>query len=104
MAHLGHVDLIIGLVGTDPFDPDDRLLKVDRYHETIIVTFDVEDNPLRVDDARRRIPPLYVRRILPGCLARFVKPGVQRSFHSQSVLAGGKTLDELSQRAAGDDP
>jgi hypothetical protein len=91
-------------VGSDPFDPDDCLHKIARHHKTIVITFDVENNPLRTDDARRHITTFYVRRILPSCLARFVKPGIQRSFDSRPILAGGKALDELSQRSAGDDP
>src|SRR4051812_10115358 len=103
MSHLSHIDFIVGLVGTDPFDPDDRLLKIDRYHEAIVVAFNVEDDPLRVDDARRRIAAFYIRCIFPGGLARFVEPGLQCSLDSRLVLAAGKTVDELSQGATGDD-
>src|SRR5712671_733204 len=104
MSHLGHIDLVIGLMGANPFDPDDCLLKIDSHHKTMVIAFNVEDNPLRADDARRCITTLYVCRILPSCLARFLEPGIQRSFHGQPILAGGKALDELSQRSAGDDP
>src|ERR1039458_379754 len=104
MSHLGHIDLVIGPVSADPFDPDNCLLKIDRHYKTVVIAFNVENNPFRVDDARRRITTLYIRRILPGCLARFVEPGIQRSFHSQPILAAGKALDESSQSSAGDDP
>jgi hypothetical protein len=104
MSHLGHIDLVIGLVGADPFDPDDCLLKIGRHHKSIVIALNVEDNPLRVDDARRRITALNVRRILLICLARFVEPGIQCGFHGRPILAAGKCLDELSQSSAGDNP
>src|ERR1700736_2350790 len=104
MSHLGHIDLVIGLMGANPFDPDDCLLKIDSHQKTIVITLNVEDDSLCADDACRRITTLYVRRILPICLARFVEPGIQRSLHGPPILAGGKALDELSQRSACDDP
>src|ERR1700732_206700 len=81
MSHLRHVDLVISLLCADPFDPDDRLLEIDRHHEAIVIALDVEDNPLRADDARRRIAPLHIRGAPPCCLAYFVEPGVQGRLH-----------------------
>jgi hypothetical protein len=68
MSNLCHIDLVIGFMGADPFDPDDALLEIDRHHEAIIVALNVEDDPLRVDDTRRRVTPLDISRALPRSL------------------------------------
>src|SRR3984893_1790714 len=104
MSHLRHIDLVIGFVGTDPFDPDDALLEIDRHHEAIIIALDVEDDPLRTDDTRRRMTPLDIRRTLPRSLARFVEPSIQCGFHCRLILSTRKALYELPQCAARDDP
>src|SRR5437899_6682251 len=104
MSHLRHVDLVISLVGTDPFDPDDCLLEIDRHQEAIVIAPDVEDKPLRADDTRRRIAPLHIRGAPPCCLAYFVEPGIQRRLHRRLVLLPGETFHELTQGTAGDDP
>jgi hypothetical protein len=57
MSHLRHVDLVISLVRTDPFDPDDGLLEIDRHHEAIVIALDVEDNPLAAPDNVRVLMP-----------------------------------------------
>ena len=33
-----------------------------------------------------------------------VEPGIEGRFHGQPILAGGKALDELTQRSARNDP
>jgi hypothetical protein len=42
MLHLFHIDLVVIPVRTDPFDPYDALLEVDRHGQPIIVSLDVE--------------------------------------------------------------
>src|SRR5260370_7786601 len=78
--------------------------KLDRHHEAIVIALDVEDNPLRADDARRRIAPLHIRGAPPCRLADFVEPGIQCGLHRRLVLLAGEAFDELTQGAAGDYP
>src|SRR4051812_47166633 len=87
----------------DPFDPDDALLEIDRHHKTIIITLDVKNHPLRIDDARGRMTPLDICSILPGRLAYFVEPGIQCRFHRGLILLAPKALDKLAQGTAGYD-
>src|ERR1700687_1618497 len=104
MSHLRHVDLVISLVCADPFDPDDGLLEIDRHYEAIVIALDVEDNPLRADDAYCRIAPFHIRGA-PRCrFADFVEPGIQCGLHRRLVLLAGEAFDEFTQGTTGDDP
>jgi hypothetical protein len=47
MSHLFHVNLVVVLVRTDPFDPYDTLLEVGGDNQPIFVSLDVEDDPIR---------------------------------------------------------
>src|ERR1700730_7097861 len=104
MSHLRHVDLVISLVCADPFDPDDGLLEIDRHYEAIVIALDVEDNPLRADDACRRIAPFHIRGAPPCRFADFVEPGIQRGLHRSLVLLPGEAFAEFTQGTTGDDP
>src|SRR3984957_18900034 len=104
MLNLCHVDSVICLVRPNPFDPDDRLLKISRDHEAEIITFDVENNTLGVDDARRRIKLLHIGRTHPPRLADFVEPSIQGGLHRRLVPPAHKGINELPPRAAGNDP
>ena len=75
---LRDVNLVACLVRADPLDPDDSVLKIDRHEEAIIVALDEEDDPLGVDDARRRIVSLHICGTPPLRLAHFIEPGFQR--------------------------
>src|SRR6476620_592988 len=88
----------------DPFDPNDSLLDIDRHHKTIVITFYIEDDPLRADDTRRGIATLDFRGALPRSLAHFVEPCLQRRSYRRLVLPAGKALDELSQCPASNNP
>src|SRR6476646_9733982 len=88
----------------DPFDPNDALLEIDRHHKTIVITFYIEDDPLRADDTRRGIATLDFRGALPRSLAHFVEPCLQRRSYRRLVLPAGKALDELSQCPASNNP
>jgi hypothetical protein len=61
MLHLRHIDFVVGFVCAYPFDPHDRLFKVDSHDESIVITLDVEDDPLAADDACSCIKPSYIR-------------------------------------------
>jgi len=63
MFDLRHIDLVIGLVGTDPLDPDDSLLEIDGNHEAIVIALDVENDPLGTDDARCRFTATLLAHI-----------------------------------------
>jgi hypothetical protein len=55
MPHLLHIDLVVAFVGTDPLDPHDTLVEIRSYDQPIVVSFDIEHDPVGRDDAGRRI-------------------------------------------------
>ena len=84
MSHLGCVYPVICLVGANPLDPDDTLLEINRYHQTVVVALDVEDNPLGVDDAGRGVVSLHIGRLRPLRLADFIEPSIKRGLDTQN--------------------
>jgi len=53
MFNLFDIDPVIILVSTNPLDPDNPLLKINRHHQPIIIALDIEDNPVSRYDAGR---------------------------------------------------
>jgi hypothetical protein len=104
MLHLRHVNAIVVAVRADPLDPDDRLLEVHRHDQPVVVALDVEHNAVGRDDTRRRVEPLQVGRAGPASPLDLVEPGIQRGLQRRLVPVPGAGLDELPQRAPGNDP
>ena len=86
MLHLFHVDLVVVLVCADPFDPHDTLVEVRGYDQSIGVPFDIEYDPVRRDDAGRRVAALHIRCARPARLSNFVELGVQGGLQRRVVL------------------
>jgi hypothetical protein len=104
MLHLLHINLVIGLMRADPFDPGDALLEIDRNHEPIVVAFDVEDDPLGGDNARSRITLLQRRHVRPAGFAHLIEPSIKGRLDRRLILVPGEAFDKLPQGAPGDDP
>src|ERR1700730_2183578 len=104
MLHRGDVDSIIISVIANPLDPDNALLKIHRYDESIAVAFDVERDPFCGNDAGGRIETLDVVRAPPTCLAHLIKPSVKSSLERPLILVPCKRPDEFPQGASGNDP
>src|SRR4051794_32084805 len=103
MVHLRHIDPVVVLVGTQPFDPHDALLEVDGHHETVIIALDIEHDPLSADDACRGIELPHIGGTHPACLADFVEPRIERRLHCRLISPPREANDELTQSAAGYD-
>lgn len=89
---------------TDPLDPHDALIEIDRHDQTIGIALHVEHNAIGSDDARGCVGPLYFRRVPPSRLLHLVEPGIQRCLNRRLVLMSGQRLYELPQSAPRDDP
>src|ERR1035441_3472898 len=98
-----HVDCVVVLVRSQPFDKDRSSLIIHGNHQPVGVSFDIEDNPVRPDNAGMSITGLHVGRILPPCLPRLLKPGVERSLQRTVILVPLQLVEKPSQRASGDD-
>ncbi len=98
-----HVDFVIFFVRSKPFDKNGSALIIHRYHKTICVSFDIEDDAISPDDTCIRVTGLKVRRILPLGLARFLEPRVEGSLHRALVFVSIKLINESCQRATSED-
>src|ERR1051325_9256576 len=74
MLYLPHVDSIIVGMGADPLDPHDALLEIYGNNESVVVSLDVEHDPLSVDDAGRRVELLHTCGTRPPSFPYFVEP------------------------------
>ena len=102
--HPFHVDFVVVLVRTNPFDPNDALLEVDGDDQPIVIPLDVEHDPISRHDAGCRIAPLHLGAARPAGLPNLIEPGIQCGFQSPLVLGTPATPDEFLQRAPGDNP
>jgi hypothetical protein len=51
MLHLPRIDLVIVFVRADPLDPHDGFLEVHRYYQPVIISLDIEHDPIGGDNA-----------------------------------------------------
>ena len=88
-------------MSTDPFDPDNSFLKIDRHNEPVIVALDIEDDPVGSYDTGRRVQTLHIRCPGPSCLAHLVEPSVKRRLQRALVFVARSGLDEFTKCPAG---
>src|ERR1035437_6611054 len=96
-----HVDCVVLLVRSQPFDKDRGSLIIHGNHQPVGVSFDIEDNPVRPDNAGMGIAGLHVGGIPPLCLTRLLKPGVECGLQGAVILASLQLVEKPSQRASG---
>src|ERR1039458_612109 len=96
-----HVDCIVLLVCSQPFDEDRGSPVIHGNHQAIGIPLDVEDNPVRPNDAGMGITGLHVGGILPLRLPRLLKPGIKRGLQRTMILASLQPVEEPGQRASG---
>jgi hypothetical protein len=99
MPNLFHIDPVVIPVRADPLDPHDALLKINGDDQSIVVTLDVEHDPLRRDDAGGRIAALYVRGARPPRLLNFIEPGIEGGLQRGVVLVSSSCRDRAPQGA-----
>jgi hypothetical protein len=104
MFNLVRDNFVIVFVRTDPFDPNNTLLEIDRYDKPIIIALNVEHDSLRADYARAGIEALQVRGAAPRSLANFVEPSVERALDRRPILSPREAIYESPQTAPSDDP
>src|SRR5438552_1955297 len=102
--HLPCIDLIVVPVSSDPFDPNDALLEIERGYQPITTALNVEDDPFRRDNTRfcARFP--YVGRCLPMGFSNLVEPGIERDPHRLLLLMPGEGIGIFSQGPPGNNP
>src|SRR6185437_3948742 len=81
-----HVDCVVFLVGSQPFDEYNGPPIVHGDYESIGVSFDVEDDSLRSHNARIGIARLHRGCILPLRSFYFVKPGIECCFYRALIF------------------
>jgi len=99
MLDLLDVDAIVLLVRADPFDPDDALLEIDRDHQTIIIAFDIEHDPICRNDTSCRIVTPNISGAGPAGLFHLIEPSIKRGLQRGMVLLTSTPLDEGAQAA-----
>jgi len=91
-------------MGAYPFDPHDRLLKINGYHEAVRIALDVEDNSLGGQHTGTCISPLHLSSAFPFGMPYFLKPGIKSILNSAPVRMPLKRFDESQECSAGYDP
>src|SRR5438477_9440658 len=103
ILHRFHIDLIVPSMGAEPFNIDNLRPIANRYHQSIIVPFNVEYYAIRPDDARIRVGPHDVRGTRPVRALDFMKPSVQGGFHCLLVSCSFQRLDKAAKGFSRDD-
>ena len=77
----------------DPLDENRSPLVVDGRHESVIVAFDVEHDPIGTDDARACILLCYVCWRSPIRGYSLMKPGVQWGLDCPLIFVANQRFD-----------
>jgi len=85
--------MVIIRVCSNPFYEHDLMLIVNGHNQAVVIAFDVEDHPIRPDNAGIRISLQYLRWTSPACSENFMKPGIERGFDRFLVLAALEAID-----------
>ena len=80
---------IVIAMRSEPFDPDNSLLKIDCDYQPIGVAPYVEDDPIARDDARGRVKPFDIGWVRPSRLPYFVEPSIERRLERLLIPAPG---------------
>lgn len=96
MLDPSYVDAVIVAVSPDPFDPDDVLLKVRRYDQSIVIAFDVQDDAIGTDDARAPVVTLDLGSASPTGPLYLVEPRLERRLQRWLIAMPGTPFNELS--------
>lgn len=88
---------------SEPLNEDRGSPVVNVRHKSIIVTSNVEDDPIRTDDAGVGEAGFDVRRVFPTGPFDFVIPGIQRGLKGTMVLMSLESFGDLCQRIPGND-
>src|ERR1035437_2820699 len=96
-----HVDCVVLLVRSQPFDKGRGSLIIHGNHQPVGVSFDIEDNPVCPDNAGMGIAGLHVGGIPPLSLTRLLKPCVECGLQGAVILASLQLVEKPSQRASG---
>jgi len=91
-------------VRANPFDEYDLMQIVDGHNQPVVISFDVENNPLRSDNTGIGISFQNVSRTFPARSERFMKPRIERRFDRFLVLAAFEAIGEFLERLPRDDP
>src|SRR4051794_33083633 len=89
-------------MAADPLDVNNLPPVVNCDDEAEIVALDIENRPIRADDAGRPIGTLQLGGILPCGTANLVEPGIESILNRHLRFLTGKRLDEPRQRTASD--
>ena len=89
---------------TDPFDEYDLAAIVDRGHETIVVSLNIENYAICADDTRASVALLDFRRVAPNSALRFAKPRIQCRFQGFLRRTALKSIYEFQKNWARNHP
>jgi hypothetical protein len=94
ISNLFHIDLVVS-VRANPPDPHNALLEIDGYDQPIVVSLDVEYNPVCRHDAGGSIATLYIRGAGPPRLLGLIEPCIECRLQRSIVLISSPCLDEF---------
>src|SRR5271168_873618 len=101
--HRLHINPVIVGVRTNPFNENDLPPVVYCDYQTERIPFDIEYCAIASNDAGIRIAVNQVGRRMPFCALHFVKPSIERRFHSSVVSASAERMAKITQRLSGYD-
>src|SRR6185369_4161136 len=94
ILHLRNVDLVVVFVRSKPFDPNDTLLEIHRYHEAISSALDVEDDALRSEKLPAWIGTRHIKTLFgePPASPPAGRPG------DAELLGNGHVVQSLGRQ------
>jgi hypothetical protein len=95
MLDCPYIDFVVLPVSSEPLNEYCGSPVVNVRHESIVVPSNIEDDPIRTDDACVGEAGFDVGRILPISSFDLLIPGIERDFDSAVVLMSFKFLGDL---------
>jgi hypothetical protein len=90
-----HVDCVVLLVASQPFDEDRGPLVIHGNNQSIGISLDIEDHPIRANNAGMGVSGLDVGGTLPLCLPSLLKPASSAVFSARWSLLPSNLLRNL---------
>ena len=96
--------MVVIRVRANPFDEHDLVWIVDSHNQPVAISFNVENHPVRPDNAGIGISFQNVSRTFPARSERFMEPRIERRFDSFLVFAAFEAIGEFPERLSRNDP
>lgn len=102
ILHRPHINLVIRLVASEPFNEHNPPAVINGRHQPIVIPFDIKHDAVSPKDAGVSVILLYIGGLLPFGLPGFLEPSIQSGLYHPVVHMAGQARNEPHQRIAGD--